>query len=145
MGNTLSVDLSKATTFVSNFPNGVYPAKVASAKLDVSGAGNPMIVVELELYHPELGSGTIRDFLVPSFASKVKAFWQAVTGATNEEMQLPENQNVEIDPDELVGAELLVQLGEQENAEDGKTYKSLVGSWYFPASRSDLITFEYDG
>ena len=140
------IDVSGVTANLGQFPNGVYEARVTAAKLDIAqSSGEPVIKLEWEIYHPELGNATIRDTLPSKFPAKCKAFYQAVSDLSHEDMQDPSHQQIELDPDELIGAECLVQLGEREGtANDGskRMYKSIVGSWYFPSSRQDLIGYE---
>lgn len=145
MSPTMTVDLSKVGTPIQSFPNGVYHARVDEASLDIAeSSGAPIINMQLTIYDEDLGEGQLRDSLPSKFPAKCKAFWQAVNGFSAEDMKRPENSNVEFDADALVGATLLVQLGEREgtNKKGEKTmYKQAVGAWYFPESRTDLIGY----
>lgn len=98
-----------------------------------------MVAMELELYHPSVGTATIRDTLPISFPAKVKAFWMALNDLSPE--QIAGEPNVAIEPEELVGAQFIVQLGEQENKQTGKVYKSIVAPWYYPLSRVDVLEY----
>ena len=138
--STFVVDTSSVDAFIGDFPLGPAEATVMSAKPDVSKKGGAMLVLELQLYHASVGSVTIKDWLPSSFPSKVKAFWMAINDFTHE--QMAENPVVEINPPDLIGAQLIVQIGEQENAESGKTYKKIVSPWYYPISRLDLLAGE---
>jgi hypothetical protein len=133
------VDLSNVGADIRNFPDGVYEASIKSAKLDVSKrTANTTLAMEIEIYSPVHGTAVLRDWLSPAFEAKVKHFWVALNDLTEE--QVAASPVVELNPPDLVGAQLLVKLGEQENKETGKVYKSLVGPWYYPLSRAtDLL------
>lgn len=141
---SLTIDLSNAGGSIRDFPVGVYEAEVIKAELEVSkNTGNPMITVELEIHHPTMGSTTLRDWLPMSFPSKVKTFWMAANNFTPQDAAeaLAKSSEVELDPTELVGIQLLVQIGERESVADGKTYKGVVPPFYYPLSRSDLVNW----
>ena len=137
---TFVVDTSGVESHISEFPVGPIEATVKSAKPDVSKKGGAMLVLELTIYHPAHGEATIKDWLPQSFPAKVKAFWMAINDFTQE--QMADNPVVEINPPDLIGAQLILQLGEQENEQDGKTYKRIVAPWYYPISRADLLAGE---
>jgi len=136
------VDTSKAESFIGDFPLGPTEATVTSVKADISKKGGAMLVLELQLYHPSVGSATLKDWLPESFPSKVKAFWMAINDFTHEQMAA--NPVVEINPPDLVGAQLIVQIGEQEDEKEKKTYKKIVAPWYYPISRVDLLAAQED-
>jgi len=149
------IDLTETSANVSNFPNGVYEAKVVEAEMTIAqSSGDPMVNLRWEIHHPDLGNAVIRDNLPFNFAEKVKAFWLSANDMTEQEFQQIKSTNpsqlkdVEINPPELIGIEMLVQVGEQEGRDkvtkqpNGKIYKNIVGSWYFPASRTDLLTWD---
>lgn len=144
----LSVNLAGVESGLRDFPVGVYPARITKAELDVSkNTGQPMIVVWLEIHHPMLGSGTLRDWLVVTFPAKIKTFYQAVNNYTAQELAEAVNRNpdIELDPQELVGAELLVQIGEEPSQNDpSKLYKKVVSPFFYPVSRSDLLAWMED-
>ena len=131
------VDTSQAESFIGDFPLGPVEATVVSCKSDVSKKGGAMLVLELELFHESVGKATLKDWLPASFASKVKAFWMAVNDFTHEQMAA--NPVVEINPPDLIGAQLIVQIGEQEDETTKKVYKKIVAPWYYPISRLDLL------
>jgi hypothetical protein len=137
--STFVVDISKVEASLRDFPNVPVEAKIVSADLDVAkSSGAPIIRLEFEIYHPDVGTTTIRDVLPHNFPAKVRAFWMALNDFTPEQMQ---NQSkVEINPLELVGASMIVQLGERENPATGKIYKSVVSPWYYPLSRVDVLS-----
>jgi hypothetical protein len=142
---SLTIDLSGATGSIRDFPVGVYEAEVVKAELEVSrNTGNPMITIELEIHHPTMGSTTLRDWLPVSFPSKVKSFWVAAMNYTPQQAAeaLSRGSEVELDPTELIGTQLLVQIGERESTSDGKTYKGVVAPFYYPASRFDLVNWD---
>lgn len=143
---SLTVDLSGVATDLSVFPNGVYEAQVLTAELEISkNSGNPMITVEFEIHHPTIGTGTIKDWLSPGFKSKIKSFWMAANGFTNEQARdaLASGSEIELDPDEMVGVQLLVNIGEREGREnDGRMFKSVVAPFFFPVTRSDLVKWD---
>lgn len=130
------VDVSNVESNIQEFANGIYEAKVVAAKYDVSKSSNDtMIVLQIEIYHPSYGSAKLRDWLPPSFPAKCLNFFMALNDYSREDVA--EMVEVEIpEPQELVGAEILIQLGEQENKQTGKVYKSIVGPWYYPLSRA---------
>ena len=140
---SLTVDLSGVATDLSTFPTGVYEAQVLTAELEISKtSGNPMITVEFEIHHPDLGTGVIKDWLSPGFKSKIKSFWMAANGFSNEQARdaLASGGEIELDPDEMIGVQLLVNVGEKEGREkDGRMFKSVVAPFFFPVTRSDLV------
>lgn len=142
----LSVNLANVETSAEGFPNGVYSARIMKAELEISKtSGNPMIVVQLEIYHPQLGTASIRDWLVASFPSKMKSFYQAVNNFNAQQLadDLARNSEPEIDPDELIGAEMLVQIGEKPSQMDpNRMFKNVVAPFYFPISRMDLLAWQ---
>jgi len=143
----LSVNLANVETRADAFPNGVYSARITKADLEVSqNTGNPMIVLQLEIYHPTIGTATVRDWLVPSFASKIKAFYQAINNFGAQELadSLARDPEPELDPDEMVGGELLVQIGDSKPNDKGMVYKNVVAPFYFPSSRMDLLAWQED-
>ena len=140
---TLQVDISNIAADIRTFPNAALEAKVLSAELDVArSSGAPLIRLEYEIYHPTAGTTKLRDTLPSNFPAKVKSFWMAVNDFSAEEMA--EQPKVDIDPDTLVGATIIVQLGEQENKESGRVYKTVVAPWYYPISRVDLLEISDD-
>jgi len=144
----LSVNLANVENRADGFPDGVYSARVKDAKLDVStNTGNPMIVLQLEIFHPTLGTASIRDWLVASFASKVKAFYQAVNNFSAQELadDIARDSEPELNPTEMIGAEVLVQIGDRPSkADPTKIFKNVVAPFYFPISRMDLLTWQED-
>lgn len=142
---SLTINLANVQGNIRSFPDGVYAARVTDAKLDVSSTGNPMIAMELEIHHPTLGSATIRDWLSAGFASKGQAFYQAVSGMTVQQLadQLARNPDIDIDPDDIIGAELLVNIADKPARNDpSKVYKNVVEPFYFPFSRVDLLAWQ---
>lgn len=139
---TFVVDISSVQANIRDFPDGVYEAQIKSAKMDVSEKSQqPMLVMDLELYSPTHGTATIKDFLPEAFPAKVKQFWQALNDFTAEEMA--NEPEVDIDPEALPGAQVLIQLGEQENPRNGKVYKNVTPPWYYATSRAaDLLNLE---
>lgn len=133
---TFSVDLSNLKTPIWQFPNGPIEATIVSAKVDVAASGNPKLAIEWEVYHPEVGTATLYDNL-PSvgFDAKVAAFWMALNELTPEDIQA--SPKIDIDPGGLRGAQMIVQLGEQERKDKpGTTRKSVVAPWYYPISKA---------
>ena len=143
---TMTVDLSNVSGFIGDFPNGIYEARVLDAELTISqSSGEPMINLEWELHDDDLGHATLRDNLPYKFPAKVKAFYMAANNLTHADMQDPAHQKVELDPDDLQGLQMLIQLGEREGMnKQGETqnYKTVAGAWYFPADRIDLLRKE---
>lgn len=135
------VDISDVTADIRNFPPGVYEATVENAKPDVSQTGNPLIRMDLRVYSPKHGEAILKDNLPAAFPAKVKAFWMAYNDWTEED--IADVKEVEIDDvSELNGAQILIQLGDQENKTNGKTYRTVVSPFYYPISRLDLLDLE---
>lgn len=135
---TFRVDLSKATSNLSEWPNEFVEATVDDAKIDISkSSGEPMLVLELEVYHPDHGSAKIRDYLPSGFESKSKAFYQAFNRLSNEEVNA--ETEIDIDPDNLTGGTVIVKLGEQEV--NGKIYKRIDAPWYLADTRTDVLNY----
>lgn len=139
--STMVVDISDVQASIRDFPNHAVEAEVKSAKRGLSQTHNLKVDLELEIYHPDVGTAIIRDNLPAAFPAKVKAFWMAINDLTSEDMA--EQTQVEIDPAALVGARLIVQLGEQESKTNGKIYKTIVAPWYYPTSRTDVLEQAY--
>lgn len=140
---TLSVNLADVPSDLASFPLGVYEAQVLSADLEIAkSSGNPMIVVNFEIHHPDLGTATIKDFLSPGFKSKIKAFWMAANGFTHEQARdaLAQGADIELDPDEMVGTQLLVNIGEKAARDgSGRMFKEVAPPFFFPSTRQDLV------
>lgn len=137
------VDISSVEPRIQDFPDGVYEATITNPRLDVSKKGNPVINMDLVIYHPNLGEAVVKDSLPSAFPRKVRAFWMAFNDLTAEE--IAGQQTVEIEnPSDLEGGQILVQLGTQENKETGRTYKSIVAPWYYPLSRAADLLGESD-
>jgi len=141
MSGSMIVDISNVQASIRDFPNHAVEAKVISAKRGLSQAGNMKVDLELEIYHPDVGTAVVRDNLPSAFPAKVKAFWMAINNFTQEDMA--DQEKVEIDPAALVNAQLIVQLGEQESKKDGKIYKTIVAPWYYPIDRTDVLADAY--
>ena len=144
------IDLTKTQTNISTFPDGMYEAKVVKAEMKIAkSSGDPMVDLNWEIHHPELGNAVLRDNLSYNFPDKVKSFWLAANEMTEQDFQQAkaENpndlENVEINPEEMIGLEMVIQMGEVEGKTNGqpngKMYKNVVGSWYFPASRAESL------
>jgi hypothetical protein len=131
---------------LSTWPDGPVTASINSAVLETSkNSGEPMIVLELELFHPEHGYNTVKDWLPYAFPAKLAAFFQAFHHLSGEEFraEVAENEGeLEIDDAELVGGTLIVVLGDVEN-NNGKTYKNIVAPWYFSDERDDVLPADY--
>lgn len=135
---TFVVDVSQVEANLRSFPDGPVEATVKKVTPDVSKKGGTMLSLELEIYHPSVGSATIKDWLPASFPAKVKAFWMAVNDMTEEE--IANDPLLKIEPEGLIDATLILQIGDQENKGDGKVYKQVVAPWYYPISRHDLLS-----
>lgn len=144
---SLIIDLNDVKAFANEFPDGPIMARIDVAKLDIAkGSGAPMIVVDFEIYHPDHGTATIRDWIVASFPNKVRNLWIALNNFSTEEYnQFMEESggHLELTPETLHEAEFIINLGPKEYT-DGKTGEKRVGKeisppWYYPASRVDLL------
>ena len=135
------VDISNIPANIQDFPAGAVEATILSAKMDVSKEkGNPLIRLEWEVYHPAVGTAILKNDTLPSaFPAKVKAFWQALNAFTNEDMA--DQPEAQIDPDALVGAQLILQIGPKESS-NGKVYTSVLTPWYYPITRTDVLSYE---
>lgn len=144
------VDLKNTSTRISEFPAGYYEAKVVKAEMAIAASsGDPMVNLQWEIHHPELGNAVLRDNLPYNFPDKVKSFWLAANEMTEQDFQQakaedPDSLEVEINAPDLVGLEMVIQVGDVEGKTNGqpngKMYKNVVGAWYFPASRAgDLV------
>lgn len=134
---TFKVDLSKAKANLSEWPNEFVEATVNDASVDVSKAGNPMLKLEFEIYHPEYGTAVLYDTLPTNFEVKSKAFYQAFHRLSDEEIK--EEHEVELDPRELTGATMIVKLGEREY--QGKMYKQSDNPWFLSDERTDVLNY----
>lgn len=143
---TFSVNVSEVKAMRDELPYGTYPGKILEAKLDVTQKGDPMIVLQLELQHPSLGSVEVRDWLPATFPRKAKALYLALNNWTPAEgaEALAQNPDIELDPQELVGAELLVQWGLEKGRNGKDDFIGVVSPFYFPATRYDLLAWMED-
>lgn len=145
---TFVVDTSQVQANLGSFPPVPVEAKVLSVKSDVSKKGGSMLVLELGIYHPDVGEATIKDWLPSSFPAKVKAFWMAINDLT--EADMASAPVVEINPPDLIGAQLIVVLGREEGKDpntgqpNGKVYTKIVSPWYHPISRVELLPVPAD-
>jgi hypothetical protein len=137
--SSVQFDFAGVESNIREFPNGPVEAIVKSAMSDVSRKGNPLIRLELEIHDPNVGTATLRDTLPQGFPAKAKAFWIAVNDFAPEEVA---DLKVDIDPDTLVGAQLIIELGEKESNLDGKLYKQVSPPWYYPLSRAEELFTE---
>lgn len=141
---TFVVDISNVPQPIGEFPNGPVEATIAEAKLDVVEAnGNPIIRLIWDIYHPDVGVGRLFDSLPSAFPAKAKAFWQALNDFTSEEMM--EQANIELNAPELVGAQMIVHLGEKEAKQGkhkGELFKQVVSPFYYPISRLDVLSYD---
>lgn len=146
MAGTVTFDLSQIEANKSDFPNGPVEATIKEAKATVSkNSGNPQIELLFEIYHPDVGVATIRDWLPFTFPRKVGHFWAAYNNMTIEEVRA--GGAIDIDPDELVGATLLLNLGEEEGtlkSGEKAMFKQIVSPWYFSDTRTDLLPYMQD-
>jgi hypothetical protein len=143
---TFSVDVSQVRTRRDELPHGAYPAKILKAELTVSTKGDPMIVLDLELNHPAFGSVEVRDWIPATYPSKAKALFLAVNGYDTAEgaAVIASNPNIEFDPQELVGAELIIQWGLEKGRNGKEDFIGVVSPFYFPATRYDLLAWMED-
>jgi hypothetical protein len=138
MSGTINFDISGIETDIRDFPDGPVEAEIAKAEIEVSKAGNPMIVVSFKVFHPEVGTAIVKDHLVPSdkpFAKKkVATFYGAFNGQTLEEVR--QYESLDLNPVELVGGRLIVVLGQNDNG-----YKQLVPPFYYPETQTDVLPY----
>lgn len=132
--SVLTVDLSAVESDIRDFPDGAVEAEITEASLEVSKKGNAMIALRFKVFHPEHGTATVRDWLVPSFANKVAKFVKAFNGLTQEELKAYEN--VDLDPTELKGGRMIVVLGTDDNG-----YKTIAPPWYFAETEVDVLPY----
>lgn len=129
-----------------SWPDGPVTATINAAELTTSkSSGEPMIVVEFEVFHPEYGTSTLRDYLPFAFGAKCTAFYQSFYRLNAQELkaEMAENNgDLELDDQELVGGTMIVVLGDVEN-QDGKTYKNVVAPWYYSDDRDDVLPDAY--
>lgn len=140
---TMKVDFSEVNdrTSIRDFPDGPVEATINNATLDVSKtSAAPMIRLEFTVYHPDHGEATLKDTLPSLFPAKVQAFWQAFNRLSKEELK--NESAADIDPADLVGASLIVVLGESTNEKTGKTYKQVDYPWYYADDRVDVLEYE---
>lgn len=140
---TFSVDVSQVRTRRDELPYGVYPAKILKAELTVSSKGDPMIVLDLELSHPGLGNVEVKDWIPATYPSKAKALFLAVNGYDQAQgaSVIAANPQIEFDPQELTGAEILVQWGKEKGRNGKEDFLGVVPPFYFPATRYDLLAW----
>lgn len=131
------VDVGNVGTNIKQFPNGVYYAVIEEPEFKLSKKNNLMLAFKLRIYHQDYGEAVIYDNLPVNAPFKVKPFWLAFNNWTEEEF-LANGTAVEIDDPSIIdGAEILVQIGDQEDKATQKVYKSVVSPYYFPVSRKD--------
>lgn len=138
MSGTVTFDVSGIETEIRDFPDGPVEAEITKAEIEVSKAGNPMVVVTYKAFHPEYGSATVRDYMVPSESNYVKKrlarFYAAFNGVTFEEAKAV--NDYDINPQELIGGRLIIVLGVNDNG-----YKSVVDPWFYSETETDVLPY----
>ena len=157
---TLKFDLTRARNDVRDFPAGPIEAKILDAKVEVSKVGNPMITLDLEVIHPEYGTALLKDWLVDNFPGKVAKFWQAFNHLTPEEWEemnkekrneknggvlddntAGESAKTEIETTDLIGASIIVVLGETTTTPEGAQRKNVAPPFYFADTELDELPY----
>lgn len=91
---------------------GNYSAKISSVKQDVSKAGNPMLTIEFTLTEPA-GRKMWRYFaLTPNALWALKGFLEDL------EFDLPQDGEFDFDETELVGEEVILEIGQKPHYQD---------------------------
>lgn len=133
--------------FASDFPNGWYEATIKKVESKVAvSSGNPYLAIELELFSPIHGTGSITDRLpTVNGGFKARPFWKALNDM--DENDLAQINQVDAgSPADWVNAQVLVCLGEKPGTDKNgveRMYKQLVHPFYAPLSRAgELLTDE---
>lgn len=98
-------------------PDGIYPYEVKSAQEKVSGAGNPMIEMEVLVYLPDGRSKMFRDYLMPQMEFKLFHFC-SYTGLG------PKYQQGSFDSSDCIGRQGFCKIGlkKDKNGNEIKDY-----------------------
>lgn len=95
-------------------PNGVYDFTITEAKETVSGSGNDMFALKLDVFEPDGKARSILDWILPSFAKKYKHIHDACG-------LLDLYTSGETKPDDLVGksGKLFLTIGKPYTDKNG--------------------------
>lgn len=161
MQGFISIDLKTLPTPSGSWPNGWYMAEIIEAEPSVSKTGNTMLVVQFRLHDDKLGTTTVRDHISDpngKYANpragdflhmKVQKLILALHDVTPEDFEefRGENPQAGLDPDQMVGKQILVNLGKQPGRKpDGSDdpsvqFGTLVNPFYAPVSQwEDLVS-----
>lgn len=148
----LEFNLNEISDDISDWPEGVYFARVAKAEMSISRSGNPMLVVDFELWDERRGSGRVRDWILSNNdfgLRKGKKLILAINDVSPEEEAafIADNQNVQLSPQYLMqdgGAELLVNMVKRPGRnKDGtpsdRMFANVGGIFYAPVSQADEL------
>lgn len=127
---------------LTSFPDGWYPAKIIAAETSISKNGNAQFVVDFEIEHKTAGSARLRDWIMPSFPPKARAFYRAYQGMTADEFRQyldSEGKKQALTAEELLNAKMLVHLGSEEY--NGNLRKTVVPGYYASQDQTDLLNW----
>jgi hypothetical protein len=138
MSGSVTFNVSGIETDIRDFPDGPVEAEIVKAEVEVSKKGNPMVVLTYQVFHPEHGEATVKDFMVPSdhnYAKKKAAhFYAAFNGVTMAEAIA--NGDYDLDPNEVKGGRMIIVLGVNDNG-----YKSIVDPWFYSETQTDVLPY----
>lgn len=120
-----------------------YQAEVVGAEPDINANGNAFTQVTYELFSPEHGSVTFKDRMYEAFPPKGAAFLAAISNMTVEEVKSKANDNneIEVEPSDFVGARLLVYLQQGKDYRTGEPteWPSIERPWFAPEGKTELL------
>ena len=135
---TMKVDLSKASGSLGNFPDGPVVGTILKAEMQISKAGNDMLVVDWEVYHPRVGTGEVRDWLVgEGFESKFKMFWIGIMNMNDADSK--DLGEIEVDDTLLAKTQAILHIGHIPAKEGYAARQGLVDPYYSPLRLSGQL------
>lgn len=139
------IDLSNVRQFsnLRAFPDGWYTAQIVEGVVDTDQNGDLMTEFAFEIFSDEHGSATIKQKINKNQAFIMLPLWLAVNDMERAEFDALSDDarsNVRVDPERLVGSDLLVCLGTRQGRTprpDGTLpeYKNIVSPFFMPSSR----------
>lgn len=144
----LEFNLNEISADISEWPEGIYYARVKKAEMAISkSSNNPMLVIDFELWDETYGSGVVRDWITQGNdfgARKGKALILAINDVTLEESEAfqAENPTVTLTPQYLMqdgGAELLVNMVKRPSKDGQRLFANVGGINYAPISQADEL------
>lgn len=145
MANAFEVDLSnvKTTSFLSNFEDGWYYARVTEGKIGLSQKSDPQLELTFELMSDKQGAASIKQNITVNMGFLLKPFYIAIEDLSQEEFEADPVLRVK-DPSAYEGRELLVHIGRKKGNKvddegNPRYFKNITEPFFLPLSRYDEL------